>query len=207
MDKFKRFYTVAISLSFLSLAAVPVRADWTMWRGDAARSASTADTLPDVLKVVWQRRLPPLTPAWTEDPRLHFDASYEPVAPHGMLYIASSRNDSLMAVDTTTGEEQWRFYAGGPIRFAPVISDGMLFFGADDGCFYCVDAKSGQQIWKFLAAPQRRKVLGNARLTSVWPVRGGAVLHQGRIWFSARVTHGERLAMPKSFSLLPLTTT
>ena len=39
-------------------------------------------------------------------------------------------------------------------------------------------------IWQFLAAPDNRKVLGNARMISIWPVRGGLVLHGGRISFT-----------------------
>jgi len=171
----------------LTLLAGALRADWPTWRGNASRSAATSDPLPESLQLCWRRELPRLTPAWEEDPRLHFDGGYEPIVANGILYVASSRNDSLIAIDVDSGAEQWRCYADGPIRFAPIFHDGVLYFGADDGCFYCVDAASGRQVWKFLAAPNHRKVLGNARMISLWPVRGGAVLNDGRIWFTVGV--------------------
>ncbi len=193
MNHLKRWTRVTVTavivflFAALKFAAQGEAGDWPMWRGDAERSAVTSDGLPASLELCWRRELPPLTPAWEEDPRIHFDAGYEPIVADGMMYVASSRNDSLTAIDVGSGEEQWRFHAGGPIRFAPVASGGLLFFGADDGCFYCVDAKSGRQVWRFLAAPNQRKVLGNARMTSVWPMRGGPVLHDGRIWFTVGV--------------------
>lgn len=178
---------IAALAVLLAWSSVTTAADWPMWRGDAGRSGATSEGLPGELNLLWSRRLSPLTPAWEEDRRLYFDAGYEPVAAHGLLFIASSHNDSLTAFQIDSGEEHWRFHAGGPVRFAPVVSDGLLFFGADDGCFYCLDAKTGEQKWRFLAAPNRRKAIGNARMTSIWPVRGGAVLHQGRVSFTAGV--------------------
>jgi len=74
-----------------------------------------------------------------------------------------------------------------PVRFAPVASDGKVYFGADDGIFYCLDAATGRAEWTFKAAPNDRKVIGNGRLISVWPVRGGPLLVDGKIHFTAGV--------------------
>ena len=151
-------------------------ADWPAWRHDAARSGATAEQLPDELSLCWTRHLAPLTPAWPEDVRLGFDKHYEPIVVGGSIYIASSENDSLTAYDRDSGERKWRFHAEGPIRFAPVAYKGRLYFGADDGYFYCLDADKGEQVWKFRAAPSDRRAIGNDRLISVWPIRGGPVL-------------------------------
>ena len=177
-------FALLVSLSFISPAS---GADWPMWRHDANRSATTDEALPDQLSLIWSLQLPALTAAWQEDQRLHYDGGYEPIVSGGLIFIASSRNDSVTACDAATGRERWRFIAGGPVRFAPVAAAGLLYFGADDGCFYCLDQRTGQVIWKFRVAPNERRVLGNGRLTSLWPVRGGAVLRDGRIWFTAGV--------------------
>lgn len=161
--------------------------DWPTWRADAQRSAATSEELAGELHLQWTRALPPLKPAWPEDPRLHFDASYEPVVAGRTLYYGSSRNDSVTAVDLSTGEERWRFFADGPVRFAPLVFDGRIYFGADDGCLYCLTADSGDLVWRFDAAPNKRRVIGNERLISVWPVRGGPVLVDDRIHFTAGV--------------------
>jgi hypothetical protein len=142
--------------------------------------------LPAELALWWVCDYPKLRPAYREQ-RLQFDAGYEPVVLGKIMFLASSRNDSVTALDIETGNERWRFFCDGPVRFAPVASSGHVFFGSDDGHFYCLDASDGRLVWKFRAAPTARKVLGNGRLISLWPVRGGPVLHEGRIYFAAGV--------------------
>ncbi|MCH2212021.1 MAG: PQQ-binding-like beta-propeller repeat protein [Fuerstiella sp.] len=161
--------------------------DWPTWRFDANRSATTTEQLADELHLQWTLELPRLKPAWSEDPRLQFDATYEPVVSGQTLFYGSSRNDSVTAVDLVTGEQRWRFYASGPVRFAPLVADGNVYFGADDGALYCVSADSGELRWRFRAAPNTRRVIGNERLISVWPVRGGPVLINDQIHFTAGV--------------------
>ena len=160
--------------------------DWPMWRGDAERSGEGSVELAEPLYLQWVRSYPPLKPAY-QNPRLDFDAGYEPVVKDGMLVFASSRNDRLTALDTMTGEEKWRFYAEGPIRFAPVLWKDRVYFGSDDGCVYCLWAESGEQAWKFRAVPSMRKLLGNGRLISTWPIRGGPVIADDVLYFAAGV--------------------
>jgi hypothetical protein len=90
-------------------------------------------------------------------------------------------------LETETGEEQWEFFAEGPIRLAPAAWQNRIYFGSDDGYFYCVNAENGRLVWKFQGVPSGRKVLGNGRMVSLWPIRGGAVIHEGRVYFAAGV--------------------
>jgi outer membrane protein assembly factor BamB len=186
-----RAFSIAFGLLLIALHAVSTRtghaADWPTWRSDANRSASTTEQLADELQLQWTLELPRLQPAWPEDPRLHFDATYEPVVAGTTLYYGSSQNDSVTAVDLVTGNDRWRFFADGPVRFAPLISDGKVYFAADDGSLYCLTAETGELLWRFRAAPNDRRAIGNERLISVWPVRGGPVLVDGRIHFTAGV--------------------
>ena len=119
--------------------------------------------------------------------RIQFDAGYEPVVLGKTMFIASSNNGSVTALDIDTGEQKWRFYTDGSVRLAPVAWKDRIFIGSDDGHLYCLAAKDGRLLWKFRAVPSRRNVLGNGRLISVWPVRGGPVLHDGKIYFAAGV--------------------
>jgi outer membrane protein assembly factor BamB len=171
-------------LLFLSSAAAE---DWPTWRKDARRTATTDEQLAKDLHLQWRRQLKPLKPAWPEDPRIQFDAHYEPVIAGQTLFVSSSRNDSVSAFDLKTGQQQWQFFANGPVRFAPLVSGKNVYFSADDGCFYCLNTADGKLNWKFQAAPNARKALANERLSSVWPIRGGAVLSEGKIYFTCGV--------------------
>ena len=175
---------------FLILLGIPKLVgadDWPMWRHDSGRTATTTEALDrDKLKLKWVRELPPLEPAFHE-PRLQFDAGYEPIVQGKQLFLASSRSKSVSAFDTETGERQWQFFTQGPVRFAPVAWKKKVYVGSDDGFLYSLDAETGKLIWKFRAVPSNRKVLGNRQLISTWPVRGGPVIEDGKIYFAAGV--------------------
>ena len=185
-DQIRRL-TTHIALCFAMLTSWTARGeDWPMWRCDAQRTAVSAERLPDELHLQWVRHYPPLKPAFRSK-RLQFDGGYEPVVLGKRLFVGSSRNDSITALDIGTGAELWRFFTGGPVRFAPVAWRGKVYAGSDDGHLYCLDAQSGALCWKFKAVPSSRKVIGNDRLISLWPLRGGCVLADGRIYFAAGV--------------------
>ncbi|QDU06703.1 PQQ-binding-like beta-propeller repeat protein [Gimesia aquarii] len=174
-------------LSILVTTAPAQAEDWPTWRKNAQRTAVTSEQLPDALHLQWSRDLGPLKPAWPEDPRIQFDAHYEPVIVGQTLFVGSSRNDSVRAFDLSNGKQKWNFYANGPVRFAPIVAGKNVYFAADDGHFYCLNADDGTLRWKFRAAPNNRKALANERLSSVWPIRGGAVLSDGKIYFTCGV--------------------
>ena len=160
--------------------------DWPMYRNDAGRTGVSEVEVPDNLRLAWSRTFRPLTPAF-QNKRLQFDAGYEPVVAQGKLLVASSLTDSVKAFDTQTGDLAWAFYTNGPVRFAPAIWQDKACFGSDDGYMYCVDLHTGALRWKQQAAPSERLLLGNRRLISVWPVRGGPVVKDGVVYFAAGV--------------------
>ncbi|MBC8871950.1 MAG: PQQ-binding-like beta-propeller repeat protein [Planctomycetes bacterium] len=164
--------------------------DWPMWRHDASRSAASALKLPGELYLQWKRELPAPRPAFPNDPRLRFDVSYEPIVLGKRIYVPSMVTDSLTALATDTGMPQWTFFANGPIRLAPLAWEDKVYCVSDDGCLYCLDAANGRLLWKFRAvAPDRAayRLLGNERLISRWPARGGPVLADGIVYFGAGV--------------------
>jgi len=164
--------------------------DWPMWRYDANRSASSPQELPNKLYLQWVREYPQLNQAW-EDPLnqdlMQFDKVYEPVVLGKTLFVGSSANDRLTAIDTETGTEKWVYYADGPVRFPPIAHKGRIYFVSDDGYLYCLKAEDGKLIWRFRGGPNDRRILGNERLISTWPARGGPVLKDNVIYFASGI--------------------
>lgn len=181
---------IAIVLCFLISQDSVLSADWPMWRQGLQRSGVFPDDLPETLHLQWSRELLKPAPAWPNEPRLHFDASYEPVSAGNQLFVGSMVDGSLSAFDVETGSLNWRFYSDGPVRLAPVVADGRVYFGSDDGLLYCLDADRGKLLWKLSGAPAergQRRHLGNGRLISFWPVRGGPVVADGVVYFGAGI--------------------
>lgn len=174
-------------LSFLAIS--PIHAgDWPMWRYDAGCSAVSPHALPEGLKLHWVRQLPESQPAWpASQPKLQFDRFYQPVVMGHRLFVGSNVNDSVAAYDTRSGNELWRFFTEAPVRFAPVTANGKVYAISDDGFLYCLNAESGALLWKVNGGPTRRPIIGNDRLVSTWPARGGVVLADGVLYFAASI--------------------
>ena len=180
----------SVVLSWVGVTVVPCSADWPMWRHDGNRSAASPAGLPAELHLQWKREMPPPRPGFPEDLRLCFDLSYEPVVMDGTMFVPSMVTDSVTALDTSTGVARWQFFADGPIRFAPVAWRGKVYFVSDDGHLYCLDAANGRLLWKVSPLPpdrRRYRLLGNERLISRWPARGGPVLADGVVYFAAGI--------------------
>ncbi|MFB3789219.1 MAG: PQQ-binding-like beta-propeller repeat protein [bacterium] len=173
------------------LPAMPgIAGDWPMWRYDAERTAASPDELPGALRPLWTREYPPLEPVW-DDPLnqdlMQFDTVYEPVVSGQTMFIGSNADDRMTALDTGTGAEKWSFYVDGPVRLPPVVDGGNVYFAGDDGFLYCVDAETGALVWKYSSVPSRDKILGNERLISTWPARGGPVVKDGVVYFASGI--------------------
>ena len=177
----------AVSLfGLLLFVGITAAEDWPTWRHDAGRTNISAEKIPVPLYLQWKRQLPSVTPAFRKS-RLQFDQGYEPIVLGDTMYVAVPHVDAVVAYAVETGKEKWRFYTAGPVRLAPVAWRDKLYFGSDDGHLYCLNASDGSLRWKFRAVPSARKILGNGRLISVWPVRGGPVLTDGTVYFAAGV--------------------
>ncbi|MCI0358629.1 MAG: PQQ-binding-like beta-propeller repeat protein, partial [Planctomycetaceae bacterium] len=181
-------YTWLLATILTLLASPAARAgDWPQWRYDAQRSAASPDELPASLALYWVRELPPLVSCWPDQPKMQFDAAYEPIVAGRRLVVGSSHDGSVTAYDTRTGGELWTFFADGPVRFAPLAWEDRIYFASDDGYLYCLAARDGSLVWRFRGGPSDRKVLGNERLISTWPARGAPVMADGKIYFAAGV--------------------
>ncbi len=192
MAKLMRAFSFIISLALALLWTNLASAQWTMHRGDAARSGSSAEPLPPELKPAWTyaaRHAP--QPAWPREQRAPFDRAFHVVANDGTVYFGSSTEGTITALDASTGEVRWSFSTEGPVRFAPAVWKDKVFAVSDDGHLYCLAAADGKLIQKWRGGPSSEKVLGNQRIVSRWPARGGPVIFEGTLYYAAGVWQSE----------------
>ncbi|MEX0718597.1 MAG: PQQ-binding-like beta-propeller repeat protein [Planctomycetaceae bacterium] len=127
-------------------------------------------------------------PAWPKVPgQVQFDDAWQPVVAGRKLFLGSNVDDRVIALHTRTGHELWSFHTDGPVRFAPAVWKDRVFAVSDDGFLYCLAAEDGKLLWKFRGGPADRRILGNERLVSSWPARGGAAIADGVVYFSAGI--------------------
>ncbi len=187
MAQIAHVFIVVGMLSGFGLPFVAQGGDWPAGRFDAQRSAASPDELSAQLRMLWLRSLPRLKAAWPDQPKMQFDAAYDPIVVGQMLIVGSPIEGSVTAFETQNGEVVWTFFADGPVRFATFAWQGRIYFVSDDGYLYCLRANDGALLWRVRGGPSDRKVLGNERLISTWPARGAPVIADGTVYFAAGI--------------------
>ncbi|TKG96340.1 hypothetical protein EYV94_03535 [Puteibacter caeruleilacunae] len=161
---------------------------WPSYMHDQHNSGISKVSLKYPLKLGWKRQLLNApNPAWPApakqdyfngkgklEPLVTYDRAFHPIVANGLLYIASSANNSIICFDIDKGKKIWQFFTDAPNRNAPLWHDGALYVGSDDGKLYCLDPKTGRQMWK-KAFGNTRKLIGNGRIISSVPIRTGVV--------------------------------
>jgi len=192
-------------MTMLVLAASLQAAAWPTFRKDNARSGITDETLSLPLTASWvfsQRFVPepafglgyPFGTNWeggVEKRRIDFDRADSAVIAGGKVYFGSVGDGKVYCVDAATGKVVWTFLTGGPVRLAPSVVGGKVYFGSDDGYVYCIGAADGKEVWRLRAAPADHHVVGNGSLVSLWPVRTGVVVDGGIAYFGTGIFAAE----------------
>lgn len=204
--RLSRFVLFAALAAFACLArgaqagSEEVRAavQWPQHRADAERSGFVQDTFggPLALEWVYQPRQVPQRAWLGEDTRMSFDQAHHPlVISDGLVLLASSAECSVIALDARTAAERWRYVTDAPVRFAPAVWQGRVFAASDDGSLYMLDVATGRLLGRVDPAPRRDMVLGNRRMISRWPARGGPVIRDGIVYFGAGIWPSEGIVL------------
>jgi len=201
MRTVRAFRVLATCLPLIGSATV--HADWPTYLHDNARSGVTAERLEMPLNEVWvfKSRHAPM-PAWpapakqdiwhelrelrpvvTYDRAFHVAIGDSPDGPR--VYFGSSADDKVYCLDAATGEVCWTFFTEGPVRLAPTVVNGKVYFGSDDGWAYCLDATDGNLVWRQRPALDERRIPGNGRVISYMPARTGVLVDNGVAYYGS----------------------
>jgi len=122
-----------------------------------------------------------------ELPRMHSDTAFHVAAADGKVYFGSSVTDEATCVDAASGKILWTFATEGPIRSTPTVAGRRVYVGSDDGQVYCLDAEKGSLRWRYRPGPNDRKIIGNGRMISRWPIRTNVLVDDGIAYLGAGV--------------------
>ncbi|HUT89160.1 MAG TPA: PQQ-binding-like beta-propeller repeat protein [Thermoguttaceae bacterium] len=139
--------------------------DWPTFRHDPARHGSTSAAVPAKVATSWRADLGGKLTA--------------PVMAGGRVYVASCDAHAVHALDAKTGKPVWKYTAGGRVDSPPTIYRDRVLFGSADGRVYCLRARDGALLWRFLAAPTDRRIGCFDQIESVWPVHGSVLVRDG----------------------------
>ncbi len=186
-------YTSRLS-SVLTLALLATglpAADWPTYRADAGRSGYSPEPLPAQLELRWTHQGQPPRPAWPNSMRITYDFAPQAIIIGQTIVFGSTTDDRVVALDAGTGQPRWSFFTGGPVRFAPAAWRDRVFVASDDGCLYALSLADGRLLWQHRGGPNLRMCLGNERLISRWAARGGPLVMDDTVYYTAGIWPSE----------------
>lgn len=141
--------------------------EWPTYRCDIARSGRISG-IDDPSKLKWSVKIGgKLT---------------QPVIADEKILVADRDNPVLCAFAAGTGTPAWRFLPGGRIDSSPTIYKGLVYFGASDGCIYCLSLSDGSLHWKYQAAPALANHMYMERIESTHPVHGNVLIMNDKLY-------------------------
>jgi outer membrane protein assembly factor BamB len=89
--------------------------------------------------------------AWTGAPDKYEPTFSSPVVSGNYVVCGEglhwAKNARIVCLDLVTGKTVWTVRTKSHVECAPVIDGGRVFIGAGDDGYYCVDLKTGKELW------------------------------------------------------------
>ncbi len=138
----------------------------------------------------------PIIIKWKYD--LQENGTTAPVIVDGILYLAVRRE--IIALNSATGEEVWRFETGDSVYCTPTVASGIVYVGSNDEHLYAIHAQTGEGLWKshlggamhgspaVVDGVVYATMIGNGRITEEHSSRGA----EGRL-FAVDARNGKEL--------------
>jgi len=145
--------------------------DWPTYRHDVERSGFVPSDISPSLRQAWQTEI---------GGRLS-----SLVSARDRVLAVSIDTHTVHALDAASGAKLWSFTAGARVDSPPTVHKNLVIFGSRDGWVYCLRARDGKLVWRFLAAAAERLLMSYGRIESVWPVNGSVLVQNDIVHFVA----------------------
>ncbi|MGD9495451.1 MAG: PQQ-binding-like beta-propeller repeat protein [Armatimonadota bacterium] len=129
-----RAATLALTAAVL-LTAAPARAQWPMFRRDAARTGVATEASVSALEVAWSAQL-------------GGSVDGSPAVVGGLVYVGNSLG-TMHAISSDNGSPRWRVDTEGAVVSSPAVAEGLAVFGSVDGFLYAVNSRDGHLRWRY----------------------------------------------------------
>lgn len=83
------------------------------------------------------------------------------LASDGSRVYATSAFGEVLALDAGSGAIAWRRPFGQPIRSAPTVSQGRLFFSNVGNDVYALSTSDGAELWRYQGTPQQASIIAS----------------------------------------------
>ena len=83
------------------------------------------------------------------------------LASDGSRVYATSAFGEVLALDAASGAIVWRKPFGQPIRSAPTVSNGRLFFSNVGNDVYALSTSDGAELWRYQGTPQQASIIAS----------------------------------------------
>jgi outer membrane protein assembly factor BamB len=184
------------ALAALAVVSACLYADWPQWRGPTRDGVAANAKLP----TMWPAKPP--QPLW----RVPIGPGYSsPVIADGRLFIMGREEkddlETCLCFDAATGKPLWRVAyaaphephpaarsAGKGPKATPTVATDRVFFHGINGMFHCLEARTGNAIWKQDFAALYWGVEKDKDGYDTWPTYCGAA--------ASPLVDGDRVILP-----------
>jgi outer membrane protein assembly factor BamB len=126
------------------------------------------------------------------------NTSGNPTIVNGRVYVGSPYTLSMFGYDLKTGERLWEYPVGTKVKGAPVVKDGILYFGDTSGYLHAIAAAYGTVLLKKNGSGVNKLKLGGSRTSAknVALAPGGPVIIGQNLFVGSQDGFVYRVSIP-----------
>jgi hypothetical protein len=135
---------------------LPPSAEWNQLQNDAQRSGRANNALLPPYQTKWKwlngNNWSSNTPIY-KDLVTEIPVLAQPIYGDGKIYVGSSTDGKLYAINATNGNTAWTFPTEAAITHTAGYASGRVYVGSHDGFFYAINSTNGSLSWKYPTGP------------------------------------------------------